>query len=82
MKTTLILILWKKEKRHWNRTFESIKKVDNVVGKVFTGLVLLTIGNLIHYAFALMSTLWQSILFLVARQRFKLNLNKQLIRLI
>lgn len=82
MKTTLIQILWKKEKRHWNRTFGSIKKVNSGVGKVFAGLVLLTIGNLTHYGFALMSTLWQTVLFLVARKRFKLNLQRQAIRLV
>jgi len=81
MKTTLIQILWKKEKRHWKRTLNSIKKVDNVVGKVFTTFILMLFGNLVHYGFVFMSTLWQSLLFVVARKRFRLNLQRQLIRL-
>ena len=81
MKTNLIQILWKKEKRHWKRTFDSIKKVDNWIGKIFAALVLMIIGNVVHYAFVLMSTSWQSVLFIVARKQFKLNLQRQLVRL-
>ena len=77
MKTTLVKVLWKKEKRHWKRTFDSIRKVNNVVGKFVVSLVLMTVGNLVHYAFVLMSSLWQSILYVVARNRFKLNLQRQ-----
>jgi len=80
MKTTMVKILWKKEKRHWKRTFDSIKKVNNWIGKIFATLVLMTIGNIAHYGFAIMSTLWQSILFIVARKRFKLNLQRQALR--
>jgi hypothetical protein len=32
--------------------------------------------------FALMSTLWQSVLYVIARKRFKINLQRQAIRLI
>ena len=81
MKTTLFQILWKKEKRHWKRTFASIGKVNNIIGKFVAGLVLLTVGNLTHYGFALMSTFWQLLLFVMARKRFKLNLQRQLVRL-
>ena len=81
MKTNLLKILWKKEKRHWKRTFDSVKKVNNRIGKIFTTLVLMTIGNVVHYSFVLMSTLWQSLLFIVARKSFKRNLLRQELRL-
>jgi hypothetical protein len=80
MKTTMVKILWKKEKRHWKRTFDSIKKVNNWIGKIVATIVLMLLGNLVHYAFVIMSTLWQSILFIVARKRFKLNLQRQALR--
>lgn len=76
----LAQILWKKEIRHWKRTFDSIGKVDNWIGKVFTSIVLMIFGNLAHYGFAIMSTLWQLVLFVVARKRFKLNLQRQALR--
>lgn len=76
MKTNLIQILWKKEKRHWKRTFDSIKKVDNWIGKVFATIVLMTIGNIVHYAFVIMHTLYEMFLWVVARKAFKENLQK------
>lgn len=82
MKTNLVKILWIKEKRHWGRTFLSVKKINNWIGKIVAVLVLMTIGNIVHYAFSLMSTLWQSFLFLIARKRFKINLQRQLVRLV
>ena len=81
MKTNLVKILWKKEKRHWNRTFSAIGKVKNWIGKIVATIVLMTIGNIAHYGFAIMSTLWQSLLFIIARKQFKINLQRQLLRL-
>ena len=76
MKTTLASILWKKEKKHWNRTFKVFAKFNNWFFKIVLGLILASIGTVVHYAFALMSTSWNSLLWLVARKRFKLNLQR------
>ena len=76
MKTNLITILWKKEKNHWNRTFETVNKVNNWVGKIAMGIILLTIGNFTHYAFAIMHTLYEIFLWLFFRKAFKANLQK------
>ena len=77
----MVKILWKKEKRHWKRTFNAIGGVKNWIGKIVATLVLMTLGNIAHYGFAVMSTLWQSLLFLIARKQFKTNLQRQALRL-
>ena len=76
MKTNLAVILWKKEKKHWNRTFGVFAKFNNLIVKVVLGLILAIVGTIVHYAFALMSMLWSSLLWVVARRRFKLNLQR------
>ena len=81
MKTTLAKILWKKEKRHWNRTFGVFKKFNNLFGKLTLGVILAFLGPIVHYAFVFMSTLWQSLLFVLFRKQFKINLQRQLLRL-
>ena len=81
MKTTLLEILWMKEKRHWKRTVDVFKKFNHWFGKLTLGSFLAVTGTLVHIGFALMSTAWQSLLFVVARKRFKINLERQLLRL-
>ena len=81
MKTTLLKILWIKEKRHWKRTKDVFKKFNHWFGKLTLGAILAVIGTLVHIGFALMSTAWQSLMFLVYRKQFKVNLQRQLLRL-
>ena len=81
MKTSLAHITWIKEKKHWNRTFNVFKKFNNWFGKLTLGVILAIIGTAVHYAFVLMSTAWQSFMFLLFRKRFKINLQRQLLRL-
>lgn len=81
MKTSLIQITWIKEKKHWKRTFSVFGKFNNWFSKLTLGVILAIIGTLVHYAFVLMSTAWQSVMFLFFRKQFKSNLQKQLIRL-
>lgn len=81
MKTSLIEITWIKEKKHWKRTFDVFGKFNNWFAKLTLGLILAIIGTLVHYAFVFMSTAWQSVMFLLFRKQFKINLQRQLLRL-
>ena len=81
MKTSLMKILWIKEKKHWKRTFNVFGKFNNWFGKLTLGVLLSILGTLVHYAFVLMSTLWQLIMFFLFRKQFKINLQRQLLRL-
>ena len=75
MKTTLIEVLWKKEQLHWKRVWDIITKKFNylVLGLTF-GVIISTLVTLAHYAFAIMHTLFEVILWVFARERFKRNL--------
>ena len=64
------------EKIHWNRTFGVFAKFNNWIVKVILGLILAIVGTIVHYCFALMSTSWNGLLWLVARKRFKINLQR------
>ena len=81
MKTSLVKILWIKEKRHWKRTIGAFGKFNNWFGKLTLGLFLAILGTIVHLAFVFMSTAWQSVMFLFFRKQFKLNLQRQVIRL-
>lgn len=81
MKTTLLNILWIKEKKHWKRTIDVFKKFNHWFGKLTLGAILTVIGTLVHYAFALMSTTWQTLMFVFFRKQFKINLQRQLLKL-
>jgi hypothetical protein len=76
MKTTLLSILWKKEKIHWKRIGQMLKKFNGWVSKFTFGLIVATLVTIFHYAFALMHTLYEIFLFIFARQAFKANLQK------
>ena len=80
MKTNLMKLLWIKEKRHWKRTFEVFSKFNNWFGKLTLGIVLAVLGTVVHIAFVLMSTAWQSLMFVFFRKQFKLNLQRQALR--
>jgi hypothetical protein len=75
MKTTLFKILWLKEKKYWKRNSEMLKKFDSIWSRVTFGLFVAVIVTIFHYGFALMHLLFESILFIFARERFKQNLN-------
>lgn len=81
MKTNMMKILWIKEKRHWKRTVGAFGKFNNWFGKLTLGVLLAVIGTVVHIAFVLMSTAWQTLMFLVYRKQFKINLQRQLLRL-
>ena len=81
MKTSLAHITWIKEKKHWNRTIGAFGKFNTWFGKATLGIILAIIGTLVHYAFVLMSTAWQTVMFVFFRKRFKINLQRQLLRL-
>jgi hypothetical protein len=80
MKTTLLQILWKKEKIHWNRIKQLFGKFNGWAYKLTFGLLVAILVSLGHYAFALMHTLYECVLFIFARQAFKANLQKLAIR--
>ena len=80
MKTTLATILWKKEKIHWKRTKQMFKKFPSVVGKATFGLIVVILVTIFHYAFALMHTFYEAVLFIFARDAFKANLQKMALK--
>ncbi|MFW6246556.1 MAG: hypothetical protein ACOC22_00070 [bacterium] len=81
MKTTLFKILWLKEKKYWKRTVEMLKKFDSAWSKWTLGLIVTILVTLFHYAFALMHLLFESILFIFARKRFKHNLQVMMLKI-
>jgi len=80
MKTTLISILWKKEKVHWKRTGQVLGKFSGWLSKATFGLIVVVLVTLFHYAFALMHTLYEILLFIFARDAFKANLQKMALK--
>ena len=74
-KVSLLKVFWKKEKIHWNRLREMSKKFSKL-GK-FTGyLIVSIIVTLFHYVFMFAHFTFEVILFLFARQQFRLNMQK------
>jgi hypothetical protein len=76
MKTTLLQILWKKEKIHWKRVKEMFGKFGGWVVKLTLGLLVIILVTIFHYMFAFMHTLFELFLFIFARNVFKSNLQK------
>lgn len=71
-----MIILWKKEKIHWNRTLGIFSKFKNWISKLTLGLIFAILGTLAHYAFAIMHTLYEMFLWVFFRKIFKANLQK------
>lgn len=80
MKTTLVEILWKKEKIHWKRVKEMFGKFPGWISKLTFGVIVVALVTVGHYAFALMHTLYESVLFIFARQAFRANLQKMALK--
>jgi len=76
MKTTLFSILWNKEKMHWKRIKQIFGKFNNWIGKISFGFVVVVLVTVFHYAFAVMHTLYEILLFIFTRETFKRNLEK------
>ena len=76
MKTTLFIILWKKEVIHWIRITQLLKKFNGLAFKLTFGLIVALLISIFHYLFAIMHTLYEILLFIFARQAFKSNLQK------
>lgn len=76
MKTTLFSILCKKEKIHWNRTKKTLARFNKLSSKLTFGLIVVILGTLFHYCFAIMHTLFEIFLFIFMRKAFKNNLQK------
>jgi hypothetical protein len=81
MKTTLFNILWKKELKHWKRVKEMFNKFNGWLSKLTFGLIVVTLVTIAHYLFAVMHTLYELFLFVVARKAFKSNLQKMAVRI-
>ncbi|MDD5649115.1 MAG: hypothetical protein PHF86_01670 [Candidatus Nanoarchaeia archaeon] len=76
METNLIKILFKKEIKHWKRTRQIFKRFNNNLSKYTFGIIVICIGTIFHYIFALMSTLYNSLLFIISNRYFKENLQR------
>ena len=81
-KITLAKILWMKEKIHWKRTGQIFKKYDTVALRYTFGVFVAVLGICIHYAFVIMHTLFELMLFVFARKAFKANLQKMALKLV
>lgn len=81
MKINLAQILWKKEKKHWNRTFNVFSKFNNWFAKIVLGLILTIIGTIVHYCFVIMHSLYEMLLWVFFRKAFKANLQKLALRI-
>jgi len=76
MKTNLAKILWMKEKKHWKRLGQMFKKFNDWFSKLTFGLIVAILLIIIHYCFVLMHTLYETLLFVVARKAFKANIQR------
>jgi hypothetical protein len=76
MKTNLFIILWKKEKIHWQRIGKLFSRFHGWLNKLTFGLITAIFITIFHYAFALMHTLYELFLFIFARKVFRTNLQK------
>lgn len=70
----LFKILWKKEIIHWKRTKQIFSRFQSKSSKYTFGLIVISIGTLIHYCFVLMATSWELFLFIVAYKRYQINI--------
>jgi hypothetical protein len=80
MKTTLATILYKKEMIHWKRVKQMFSKFPSWISKFTFGLIVVILVTIFHYAFALMHTLYEMVLFVFARDLFKANLQKMALK--
>lgn len=81
MKTNLLKILWKKEKIHWVRIKQMFRKFNGIISKLTFGLIVALLVTIAHYCFAIMHTLYELFLFVVARQAFRANLQKMAVKI-
>jgi hypothetical protein len=76
MKTTLLQIFLKKEKIHWMRIGQMFGNYSNWFGKLTFGVIVAVLLIIVHYAMTFMHLLYESALFIFARDMFKANLQK------
>ena len=76
MKTTLLKIMWQKEKKHWKRIKEMLGKVKGWGMKLTVGAIMALLIIIAHYGFMIIHTLYETFLFFVSRKAFKANLQK------
>lgn len=70
----LFNILWEKEIIHWKRTKRIFNRFQSKSSKYTFGVIVIFIGILLHYCFVLMATLWELFLFIVAYNRYQINI--------
>ncbi len=80
MKTSLLQILWKKEKIHWKRIKQMFGKFHGWLNKATFGFITAVFVTIFHYLFALMHTLYELFLFVFFRNAFKANLQKMALK--
>jgi hypothetical protein len=80
MKTNLFIILWKKEKIHWKRIAILFNHFNGWLYKLTFGLIVALLVTLFHYVFAFMHTLYEIFLFIFARDLFKANMQKMVLK--
>jgi len=76
MKITLLNITFKKELIHWNRMGELFNEMTGIGGVFIAYPILVTLVSICHYAFAIMHTSFELVLFFVNRKQFKENMQK------
>jgi hypothetical protein len=76
MKTTFIEVMWKKEKNNWKRIKEMRRKFTSKAQKWTIGTIIAILLIIIDHVFMLTHTIWETLLFIFCRSRFKINLNR------
>jgi hypothetical protein len=80
MKTTLLQIMLKKEKKHWGRVRQMFSKFGNWFSKLTFGVIVAVILIIVHYFMTAMATFWELLLFVCANKMFKANLQKMALK--
>jgi len=76
MKTNLFKILWAKEKVHWKRLGVMFNRFNSWVSKLTFGVIVAILICVAHYCFALMHTLYEMFLWVVARNAYRANIQR------
>ena len=73
-KITLINLMWRKEKIHWHRMMLLFKKMDTIGAKIISYPIIVALVSIGHYAFMLMHTSFELVLYCTNKYHFKNNL--------
>lgn len=74
--SSLIKILLKKEKIHYNRMIKLFGEVENIGGKLIAFPIIFVLITFFHYCFAFMHTMFETFMYIFNRERFNINVKR------